>query len=404
MSPTVPDLRDAVFDSIKELPPLPMVVHQLMAVMQDAECSGEDINRILGSDQALASKVLRLVNSSFYGLPGRVGTIQRAVVILGHATLRSLATGLAVAGSLGNRLPPARRQQFWKHALASAAGAEVIARRARLPDPEEAFIAGLLHDIGHLILMMALPAQHAASHSQGLLGDLEAERAAMGIDHCRAGRQLLQHWKLPSALLECVRLHHASDTCRTGSSPLLTVVALADRISRVLGIPGESICVEHDIVRLADALQLSPEDVLELVPTIRDRMIEARSFLKMAEIEEDLTPRQADALQRSVVVVSEDPARFAWLTALAVHHGLAPRELRDWLVDTAASADTVILCDIDGITHEHAGRLQPLLARRQGLFYVISSFNHKTPADADTREALPLSMAFSAADLRLEQL
>lgn len=404
MSTTSTDPRAAVLDRIKELPPLPLVVHELMSVMRDAECSGEEINRILSSDQALASKILRLVNSSFYGLPGRVSTIPRAVVILGHAALRNLATGLTVAGGLGNQLPPSRRQQFWKHSLAAAAGAEVIARRIKLPDPEEAFIAGLLHDIGHLILMIALPAEHAAVHERGLLGDIEAERAVMGLDHCRAGRQLMQHWKLPQSLLECVRLHHAPDACLNGESPLLAVVALADRLSRVLGAPGEGIRVEDDVVRLAAGLGLSPGEILEMVPAIRVRMIEAKSFLKMAEIQEDCTPAAADELERSAVVVSEDPARVAWLTALAVCHGLVPRDVRDWLVDPEASAETVIFCDADGVTPARAERLKPLLERHQGRFYMIGTSNPDAQPCRGAHGALPLSLAFSAAELGLEQL
>ncbi len=404
MSTTSADPRAAVLDRIKELPPLPLVVHELMSVMRDTECSGEEINRILSSDQALASKILRLVNSSFYGLPGRVSTIPRAVVILGHAALRNLATGLSVAGGLGNQLPPSRRQQFWRHALATAAGAETIARRVQLPDPEEAFIAGLLHDIGHLILTMAVPDEHAAIHDRGLLGDVERERATMGLDHCRAGRQLLQHWKLPQPLLECVRLHHAPDACLNGESPLLTVVALADRVSRVLGAPGEGIRVEDDVVSLANSLGLSPAGVLEMVPAIRIRMIEARSFLKMAEIEEDLTPAAADDLKRTAVVVSEDPARVAWLNALAHQHGLEPRDLREWLVDPLASAETVIFCDADGVTPARAERLQPLLERHQGRFYVIGTGNAQGPNCSGAHGATPLSLAFSAGELGLERL
>ena len=115
------DPRAAVLDSIKELPPFPLVVHELMRIMRDTECSNDQINRVLSADQALASKILRLVNSSFYGLPGRVSTIPRAVVILGHAAVRNFAAGLAVVERLGTRLPPAQRQSFWQHALATAA-------------------------------------------------------------------------------------------------------------------------------------------------------------------------------------------------------------------------------------------------------------------------------------------
>ena len=141
------DPREIVLGRVRELPPLPLVVQELLAVMRRPESSAEDITRVLSADQALAGKILRLVNSSFYGMPGHVGTISQAVVILGHAALRNLAMSLAVVDSIGRDLPAERRQVFWQHALATAAGAEVVARHAGLPEPEEAFVAGLLHGL-----------------------------------------------------------------------------------------------------------------------------------------------------------------------------------------------------------------------------------------------------------------
>lgn len=359
MTQAVTDPRAAVLDHIKELPPLPVVVHQLVAVMQDDECSADEINRILSSDQALASKVLRLVNSSFYGLPGRVSTIPRAVVILGHAALRNLATALGVVGSVGGRLPPAQRQVFWRHALATAAGAEVIGRRVGIHDAEEAFIAGLLHDIGHLILMLAVPGGHAQLEAAGCLGDVEYERATIGLDHCRAGRQLLQHWKLPAPLLECVRLHHAPEVCAGGGSPLLTTVALADRLSRLVDAAGEAAAADDDAPALAGALGLSAADALRLVPEIRARMLEARSFLTLAAIEAGLPAPDGEAGTGRAVVVSGDAARRDWLAAVAAHHGRDPLDLRDWLAAGAEAADVVVLWDGSTLDRAQAERLWP---------------------------------------------
>lgn len=399
MTQATTDPRTAVLDRIKELPPLPMVVTQLVTLMQDTECSGEEINRVLSSDQALASKILRLVNSSFYGLPGRVSTIPRAVVILGHAAVRNLATGLAVADSVGRRLPPRQRQLFWRHALATAAGAEVVARRAELPDPEEAFIAGLLHDIGHLILMLALPDGHAAVAADGRLGDVEFERQAIGLDHCRAGRQLLQHWKLPAPLLECVRLHHAPDACLGGATPLLTAVALADRLARVLGAPGEGPAADNDIVALAAALRLTPADVLDLLPAVQERMVEARSFLKVAEIDGAPMTGSGDGEGRPAVVIAGDAERRDWLTALARHHGLQPRDLRDWLVSEPASEPVIVLWDAASIEPAQAARLLPRLLQSGAIIRNIGS-----QAGGPAAVGAAISLAFSAADLGLANL
>lgn len=393
MTQTAVDPRATVLDRIKELPPLPVVVHELIAVMRDAECCGEEVNRILSSDQALASKVLRLVNSSFYGLPGRVSTVPRAVVILGHAAIRNLATGLAVAGALGGKLPPHRRSEFWSHALATAAGAEVIGRRAGLPDPQEAFIAGLLHDIGHLILMMALPDEHAFVAAEGRLGDVDRERQVIGLDHCRAGRQLLQHWKLPAPLLECVRLHHAPEACHGGSTPLLTTVALADRLARVTGASGEGVLADDDVTTLAAALGLDAASTLALVPDVEARVVEARSFLKLAEIETAPAAQVVDMPVRAVVV-SGDAARRDWLDLLARHHGLETCELRDWLAAGADGAGTVILWDAATIDAQQSVRLLPHVTDSGATVRRLGAPDGSAGRDA------PLALTFSQGELR----
>jgi HD-like signal output (HDOD) protein len=399
MKSAAADPRAAVLDRIKELPPLPLVVHELMRVMRDTECSNDQVNRILSSDQALASKILRLVNSSFYGLPGRVSTIPRAVVILGHAAVRNFAAGLAVVERLGSRLPASRRQNYWQHALATAAGAEVLARRVELPEPDEAFVAGLLHDIGHLILMLALPDEHATAAEGGLLGDVERERAAMGLDHCRAGRQLLQHWQLPSPLLESVRLHHATESCQGAGVSLLTVVALADRLSRVLDAPGEGPDSDDDLVDLAATLRLEPAAVLAEIPAIRARMAEARSFLQIADLGEAVRSASPTDPGATAVVVSGSPARAAWLAALSRHHGLAVRDLREWLLDPAGQPGSLVLWDGAAIEPAHADRLRPLLMSSGAQLRLVGkAANAGDPAGGGGR---PVSLAFSAVELGL---
>ena len=399
MKSAATDPRAAVLERIKELPPLPLVVHELMHVMRDAECSSDHVNRILSSDQALASKILRLVNSSFYGLPGRVSTIPRAVVILGHAAVRNFTAGLAVMERLGARLPASRRQSYWQHALATAAGAEVLARRVELPDPDEAFVAGLLHDIGHLILMMALPDEHAAAAEAGLLGDVEQERVIVGLDHCRAGRQLLQHWQLPAPLLESVRLHHATDACRSAGVSLLTVVALSDRLSRVLGASGEGAAADDDVVELAAALRLEPAAVLAEIPAIRARMDEARSFLRLADIADPEPPATATGTAATAVVVSGSGPRSAWLAALARHHGLVVRDLREWLLDPAGQPGSLVLCDAATIEPAQADRLRPLLMASGGQLRLVG--RPANAGDPGCGRGLPVSLAFSVAELGL---
>lgn len=389
------DPRTAVLNQVRELPPLPVVIHQLLAVMRNPDCSAEDITRVLSTDQALASKILRLVNSSFYGMSGNVGTISRAVVILGHGTLRSIATALTVADAIGRVLPPQRRHEFWQHALGCAAGAEIIGRRVALPDPEEAFVAGLMHDIGHLILMLALPGEHTKATTDRCLGEIEKERSVIGLDHCRAGRMLLQHWKLPNFHQDCVRWHHATESCLASDRKALAVVALADRMASIAGECAESPRTADDALRLAESLGLTAEALFDMLPAISARAREARLLLVA---DEEVETAVAAPKQR-VVVISGDPARAAWLTRLLGVHGHTAVPLRDHLATPAEHPAGVILVDGLSINPAQAAKLAPVLAASSARLCAVSAVSDLVPPSrrADCR-VIPLM--FSAGDCR----
>jgi putative nucleotidyltransferase with HDIG domain len=392
--------RELVLNRVREIPPLPLVVRELMSVMRKPESSADDITRVLSADQALAGKILRLVNSSFYGMPGHVSTISQAVVILGYAALRSLATSLSVVDAIGRELSAERRQVFWQHALATAAGAEVLARDLGLPDPEEAFVAGLLHDIGHLVLAIALPDECAA----GVVGDPEQERAIIGLDHCRAGRLVLQHWKLPNSLIECVRLHHGEGACLNATSPMLTVVALADRLSRLQGDTGESPAVTADVVALSTALRRDPAAIIGLLPTITARFDEARAVLGASDLDLDWTSESFGMFPPNglpVVVLANDAKRAQWLERLAERHGYEPTDPRQWLGEGPHRTPVLVICDVESISAEQMTRLEPLLAN-SGARVIV-------PQPGDTRripaswraQCGTLPMVFSVGELVL---
>jgi putative nucleotidyltransferase with HDIG domain len=396
--------RELVLNRVREIPPLPLVVRELMSVMRKPESSADDITRVLSADQALAGKILRLVNSSFYGMPGHVSTISQAVVILGHAALRSLATTLSVVDSFGSELPAERRQVFWQHALATAAGAEVLARELGLPEPEEAFVAGLLHDIGHLILAIALPEECEAATAAGIIGDPEQERTIIGMDHCRAGRLVLQHWKLPNSLIECVRLHHGEGACLNATSPMLTVVALADRLSRLQGDTGESPAVTADVVALSTALRRDPAAIIGLLPTITARFDEARAVLGTADLDLDWTSESFGMFPPNglpVVVLANDAKRAQWLERLAERHGYEPADPRQWLSEGPHRTPVLVICDVESISAEQMTRLEPLLANSGARVIVPQPGDPRRVPTSWRAQCGTLPMVFSVGELVL---
>jgi HD-like signal output (HDOD) protein len=223
MPPDVKSIRidRAVFQQtlekkLADLPPLPVVVTKIMETLNNPNTSAEDLNRLIAMDQGLASKVLRIVNSAYYGFPKRISTITQAVVILGFNTVRNLVLGVSAFGLLGQKSMPygLNREKFWEHSLCTAVSGGIIARR-RLPKvrtaPEEAFIGGLLHDIGALFLDSYFPVQYAvamAFAAREKKTAREAEGMVLGIDHVAVGRRIAEHWNFPPHLTAMLGGHH----------------------------------------------------------------------------------------------------------------------------------------------------------------------------------------------------
>lgn len=223
MPPDVKSIRidRAVFQQTLEkkmadLPPLPAVVTRIMESVNNPDASAEELNRLIIMDQGLSSKILRIVNSAYYGFPKRIGTVTHAVVILGFNTVRNLVLGVSAFGLLGQKSMPygLNRMKFWEHSVAAAAAGSILARK-RLSKvrsaPEEAFIGGLLHDLGALFLDSYFPVQYAvamAFAAREAKSSREAEAMVLGIDHVMVGRRIAEFWNFPPHVSAMLGGHH----------------------------------------------------------------------------------------------------------------------------------------------------------------------------------------------------
>jgi putative nucleotidyltransferase with HDIG domain len=209
--PLAPD--DLVRD-ISGLVTLPDVYLRINRLVEDPNSSSADIAKAVSQDASFTVKLLKLANSALYSFPAKVDTVAKAVTIIGTAQIRSLALSLSVASSfegLPNDLVSMRN--FWKHSLLCALAARHLGRMARRCDPDALFTAGLLHDIGELIIFNRLPEQAreallAVVHSQQEIEVPEAETQTMGFDHATVGAALARQWNLPGLLQECIAWHH----------------------------------------------------------------------------------------------------------------------------------------------------------------------------------------------------
>ena len=217
------------------IPPLPDLVVRLLAVLNNQETEPEDLERLLQNDQVLVAKMLAMVNSPFYGMNRSIRTVKDAVMVLGFRGVRSLVLATSTAKFMQRDFACYGHEPkgLWLHAACVAAGSKALARQCKLgaDASEQLFVAGLLHDIGK---MMLLPYVH---DSKGLAGapDLTAaERAAIGMDHTEAGALVTAKWNLTIDIQEILKSHHDRDegSCRPG----LAVVRLADHVAHELKV------------------------------------------------------------------------------------------------------------------------------------------------------------------------
>ncbi|MYM23771.1 HDOD domain-containing protein [Duganella sp. FT135W] len=225
---------DEVVRRIHDLPSLPAVVAELLSSMEEDDVDLHYLSGRLALDQALTAKTLRLANSSFYGMPSKVTSIQQAMSVLGLHSVRTLVTACGVIGAVPKTADAALDfDAFWRHAIATAVWARALAKHLR-QSPDTAFTAGLLHNLGTLVLATRFPDEYAAvplwrnEHEDATVA--EAELAVFGVDHTHAGSALAAYWKFPQAIQDAISHQHRADA---------TGLALAVGMAHLLAQPAD---------------------------------------------------------------------------------------------------------------------------------------------------------------------
>ena len=208
----------------RNLATIPAVLWKILALLDSDGTSARELVGVIEQDQALTAKILRLANSAFFGQARRVATIPRAIVVLGFSTVRNLTLGVRVWDAVAGGLTRERFEALWTHAVAVAIASKTLALRMRDCDPDEAFTAGLVHDVGRLVMatrFRELYWQQVGSVSEAEPIE-ERERAAFGADHAEVGGWLFEAWNLPPQIVDAVRDHHAVEM-KPGLPGLLTI-------------------------------------------------------------------------------------------------------------------------------------------------------------------------------------
>ena len=221
-------------DRAAEVPTLPTILFEVDRLMQDPDVTTRQLGRLIEKDQAMTAKLLRLGNSAFYCCSTPVSDIYSAMVLMGINSVRSAVLSISVVRAFNGmaEMEGLRIVDFWHHAVAVAITSRFLACQSRSANPDEAFVGGLLHDVGKVLLAQLFPEQFAAVwaciHENGV-AFVEAERRTLPVDHSFIGARLVKRWKLPADLSESIRLHHRLPA-DTGPEPLPAMVALADLV------------------------------------------------------------------------------------------------------------------------------------------------------------------------------
>ncbi|MBG0789431.1 MAG: HDOD domain-containing protein [Desulfovibrionaceae bacterium] len=265
-----------------QLPALPQVFVELQQAIGSRSASADDLAAIIGRDPGLTAFLLRMVNSAFYSLPMQVDTISRAVTVVGVNQLSTLAAGTSVMSLFRDVSADVLDMElFWKHSVGCGLIARRLSRITGMGDPERAFVAGMLHDIGQLLLIQAEPERAAAVYEHARAGDallVDVERKLLGFDHAVLGGMLLRKWNFPFVLVAAVLEHHRPKAEHKVPEPVL--VHCAETIVTGLGIgsSGEHFVQPPDPAAW-ESMGLTPERMDEMARDLEEDLEEAFRIL-----------------------------------------------------------------------------------------------------------------------------
>lgn len=233
------DVIDRVFQKIGEVSSLPAVAMQIMELAADSQTDVEDLIEAIRSDPGLAMRIMRTVNSSYHGVRQSVSDLKQAVTLLGFQEIRNLALSAFVSPlfreSSGYR--NYSREELWNHMVGTGMVAALIAETTRQVNPHEAYLAGLLHDVGLVLIDQYLHAPFCRI-IDSLTADsslCQCERAILGFDHAELGAYVAAHWKLPQHLSDAIGFHHAIQRYAGPHRKMVAAVALGDSLCHLKG-------------------------------------------------------------------------------------------------------------------------------------------------------------------------
>lgn len=267
-----PKLIESILANIAELPPMPASIASLLEMfLEEDSISAAKVEKIISSDQSLTMNVLKLCNSAFFGLRQEVSSIKQAASLIGLKALKALALGSFVRQITDQKLDGylIEKGGLWEHSLSVAGGSRLIAERYLKGFEDTAFTAGIIHDIGKIIMSKYLQKEFAEIISLIKKNNIpfhEAEKRICGVTHADIGQMVAERWKLPNILIDVIRNHHTPKNAVVNKQ-LVSVVHISDSISEILGttegIDSANMNIEEDAVSSLNIDKAGYEDLIK---------------------------------------------------------------------------------------------------------------------------------------------
>ncbi len=277
---------EKVVSQIHSLPTLPQIVQKVVTLAEDPNISSATLAKTVSLDPSLVTKILKVVNSAYYGLPRKISTLTQATVILGFSAIKNIVLTTSVFKIFNNNGNSSSfdRKRFWEHSICCAIASKILSKKMRLCIPEEAFVVVLIHDIGKIVLDQFLHKKFELILNrvrEQNISILEAENEILGVNHSQIGGWLCDKWNFPRQIQESVIYHHMPESA-TINRKMVAIVHLGNAISKLerLGFSGDNQPPDINPMCL-ELLNINEEELKDIKLEIREEFEKSTVFLEL---------------------------------------------------------------------------------------------------------------------------
>jgi HD-like signal output (HDOD) protein len=273
-----------IVNKVDDMKALPEIINKLIALTDDSDSTVQDMEKVILQDQVLTTKILRLANSAYYGYARKISTVSQATILLGFQAIKGIALASTVRTYLMDELRgySLDKNELWSQSQTCAIISRFIAKSIKYSNPEEAYIAGLLRDIGKTVLNQHMEKEYMevlSKMEENNISFLDAEKEVLGFGHTEIGEKIAEKWDLPKDLVEAICYHHTPELANI--NPLLvSIVHIADAITMMMGIGLGLDGLSYSLSSVAiDNLSLDETQFQTIISQVADLVIDEESFL-----------------------------------------------------------------------------------------------------------------------------